>query len=412
MGMAATPNIVLLSVDTLRADHLGCYGYDQPTSPHIDALAATALRFEDFTCEVPLTAPSFGSMLTSQYPRSINMPRNGLPLQADVPMTPALFQQAGYYTFCVQSNWTLKQHLCGLARGFDTYDDDFHQGRWGALKSERDGAEVTARAQDLLQARPMDKPFFAWIHYSDPHAPYHVHADLTPSGTPGFFTRRDTRVRMQYDSEIAYTDQAIGALLNALPPDTIIVFVGDHGESLYEHDYLGHGRRLYHNTLRVPLLIRAPGIEAGVSKVPARGMDIGPTLLGLAGLDPAPGMLGVDLHKAPPAMDRVRVVETYRGAVPNLPKGLRSWMEQRGPLKQAVIADGWKLIVDGKRKELYYLPGDPGELKNLHLREAKRVAAMAAVLSEWDRTVARAEESGESLSEQDLDALKSLGYLN
>jgi arylsulfatase A-like enzyme len=409
---AAAPNLVLLSVDTLRADRLGCYGHDKPTSPHLDAFAATALRFDDAVCEVPLTAPSFGAMLTSRYPRTINMPRNGLPLPGDVPTVPLLLQQAGYHTFCVQSNWTLKKHLSALDRGFDVYDDDFHEGRWGALKSERDGADVTARALALLAGRPADKPFFAWIHFSDPHAPYKLHEGLTPSGKPRRFTRRDTRIRMQYDSEVAYVDQQIGKVLAALPPETVVVFVGDHGESLYEHDYLGHGRRLYHNTLRIPLLVRAPGVAPGACAAPVRGMDVGPTLLGLAGVPVAEGMRGLDLVKTAPPMDRVRVVETYRGAVPNLPRGLRAWMEQRGPLKQAVIQEGWKLIVDGKRSELYHLVDDPGELKNLHLREARRVAEMQTILSAWDGSIQRVEESGDLLTPQDLEALESLGYLD
>jgi arylsulfatase A-like enzyme len=409
---AARPDLVLISVDTLRADRLGCYGHGAPTSPHIDALAATALRFDDFLCEVPLTAPSFGAMFTGRPPRAIGMTRNGLRLREGIPTAAEALHAAGYHTVAVQSNWTAKAHLSGLDRGFDVYDDDFHEARWGLLKSERGGAEVTRRALELLAARPADRPIFAWFHYSDPHAPYELHPEHLPSGAPRRFTRRARRVGQHYDSEVGYTDAMIGRLLPALPPGAVVVFLADHGESLYEHDYLGHGRKLYHNTLRVPLLIRAPGVAPGASAAPARGIDVAATLLGLAGLPPLAGDAGVDLLRAPPPPERVRVVEAYRGAVPNLPFGLRNWMAARGPIKQAVVQGPWKLIVTGKRQELYHLGQDPGELRNLHLRERERAAALRAALAAWDETTERAQEETQGLDVADMEALRSLGYLD
>jgi len=347
---------------------LGCYGYPAPTSPHIDALADTALRFDDLICEVPLTAPSFGTMFTGRHARSIGMTRNGLRLREDVPTVAEALQAAGYHTVAVQSNWTAKAHLSGLDRGFDVYDDDFREGRWGPLKSERAGAAVTDRALALLAARPADKPIFAWFHYSDPHAPYVLHPDHTPSGTPKRFTRRARRVGQHYDSEVAYMDAMIGRVLAALPAGATVVFLGDHGESLYEHDYLGHGRKLYHNTLRVP--------------------------------------------RTPPPPDRARIAEAYRGAVPNLPFGLRGWMADRGPIKQALVHDGWKLIATGKRNELYHLGDDPGELRNLQVRERDRVAALRALLAAWDQATERQENADQPLDDADLEALRSLGYLD
>ena len=156
----AAPNVVLLSVDTLRADRLGAYGYPLPTSPQLDAFAAAALLFEDAVCEVPLTGPSMGSMLSSRFPRMTGTTRNGLRMPSSVPLVQEQFQAAGYHTFCVQSNWTLKDKLSGLARGFDVYDDGFRKKRWGFMKAERDGDEVTRLALEYLESRPGDQPFF------------------------------------------------------------------------------------------------------------------------------------------------------------------------------------------------------------------------------------------------------------
>jgi len=292
----APPNIVLLSVDTLRADHLGCYGYEHNTSPAIDRFAREGLVFEDCTCEVPLTNPSFGAMLSSLYPRMTGTTRNGLKMPDAVPLIAELFKNAGYHTGCVQSNWTLKAKLSALDRGFDFYDDDFHEKRWGIIKPERYADDVTDRAIALLEKHTPDKPFFFWIHYSDPHAPYRFHKDFNPQNKRTFWRDNEDKVKIKYDSEIAYTDAHIARLLKALPAEnTVVLFTADHGESLYEHNYLGHGRRIYQDNLHVPLIVRGPGIAPGRIATPVRILDIGPTLLAFAGLRPAPGMLGKDL---------------------------------------------------------------------------------------------------------------------
>ena len=406
----APPNVVLLSVDTLRADRLGCYGYALDTSPNLDALAEKSLLFEDCVCEVPLTSPSMVSMLCSRYPRMTGVTRNGLPLPRGVPTVPERFKQAGYQTFCVQSNWTLKDKLSGLARGFDIYDDGFNKKRWGFIKAERDADEVTARALRLLDKRDKDKPFFAWFHYTDPHAPYNMHKKHNPSGKRAWLLKNVEKVRVKYDSEVAFTDAWIGPLLEALPENTALLFVGDHGESLYEHGYLGHGRRIYQHEMRIPLFIHAPNVKPGRSKAPARGIDIGPTLLGLAGIAPVAGMLGTDLLAAPPAPDRVRVVETYGGAVPKLP-GAKTLMADAPPMRQGVLLEGWKLIINGRKRELYDLSTDPDELENLAAGDKERVAALEALIKAWDEATGHGDVLEEHLSAEDRRALDALGYL-
>ena len=408
---AELPNVVLLSVDTLRADRLGAYGYEHDTTPHLDAFADTALLFEDAVCEIPLTSPSFVSMLSGRFPRLTGTTRNGLRVPDSTPLVAEQFQAAGYYTFGVQSNWTVKDRLSGLGRGFDRYDDGFHKKRWGVVKAERDGDDVTRLALEYLEQRDSEKPFFAWIHYADPHAPYRKHKEFNPTGKrPSFFNKHE-RVRNRYDSEVAFTDNEIQKILDALPENTRVLFVADHGESLFEHDYLGHGRRIYQTMQHVPMMIRGEGIAPGRSKAPARGIDIAPTLLGLAGLPKPETMMGLDLIHDTVPMDRIRVFETYGGAVPNIP-GVKSAMADAGPIRQGVILEGWKLIVNGKDMQLYYLPEDPGELKNLSKAEPDRVDTLHQHIKDWETFTPMVEEGTENLSADDLKALESLGYLD
>ena len=304
----AAPNVVLLSVDTLRADFLGCYGCAWDISPNIDRLAENSLVFEDVCCETPLTAPSFAAMFTSRYPRMVGVTRNGMRVADDARLLAEIFREAGYYTFAVQSNWTLRAHMSGLNRGFDLYEDALDRRRWGIFNGERAAEEVTETALKVLGNGPPDKPFFAWIHYSDPHGPYRYHAEHSPVKRGLRDMDRKERVRVKYASEVAYADHHIGRFLEALPEDTRILFVADHGESLYEHDYLGHGRYLYQDGLHVPLMIHAPGVTAGRTPAPAGSWMSAPPCL------PSPDC-------RPPGLPWVRI--SFRTPFP--PTGPDSW---------------------------------------------------------------------------------------
>ncbi len=409
----STPNNVLyLTVDTLRADFLGCYGFPYPTSPNIDSLAERGLVFDNCIAEVPLTCPSFSAMLTSNYPRSLGVVRNGLGINKRTKTIPEIFKENGYFTFCVQSNWTLKSRISGLSKGFDKYDDDFHSKRWGLFASERLANDVTDRALEILEDVPRDKPFFAWIHYSDPHAPYIYRRDydVLPQAQDFGSLKKVERVRRNYASEVRFVDENIGRLLKKLPPNTIIVFVADHGESLYEHNYFGHGRRLYHNELKIPLIIVADNVKPGRTNVPVRGIDIGPTLLGLANIPIPNNFIGIDILGNEIPTNRVRVVETYSGAVPKIPI-LRFFMKRAHPIMQGVIVEEWKLIVDGKKYELYNLKTDPAETVNLAKSEPEIAKKLLSLINEWNKKVPlRKEFSSSSLSKEDLEVLRSMGY--
>lgn len=410
-ALAAQPNVIFLSVDTLRADHLGCYGYPHNTSPNLDVMAEDAIVFENVVCEVPLTGPSFASMLTSRYPRLTGVTRNGIQLSDTIPTVAEQFSAAGYYTMCVQSNWTVKGEISGLDRGFDVYEDGFRKKRWGFLKSERTGDEVTKIALRLLKKWDRSQPLFAWIHYSDPHAPYKMHKRFKPSDSDDH-PHPKGNVAPKYDSEIAFTDFHIARLLDALPKEnTVVLFVGDHGESLYEHDYLGHGRYVYQTNMRIPLMIWGTGIEPRRTGVPARGVDVGTTLLALANLPAPPGMLGTNLLERSVSDDRIRVVETYGGAVLNVP-GIESIMENQGPQWQTVISGSWKLIAGKDNYKLFNLSKDPLETTDLALRFPTRTDELAQLVVEWNQTTETIAGEAAELSIEDREALEALGYID
>lgn len=414
-GMAcaanARPGILIITADTLRADHLGCYGSRLGASPALDRFAAGALVFDDCLCNVPLTGPSCTAMMTSLPPRMTGATRNGLPAAPGIPTVAELLRAGGWHTFCVQSTWTLKAKLCGLDRGFAVYDQDFHHRRWGVMSPERPANEVTDAALRHLRECPADRPFFGWIHYIDPHAPYRMHRRLDPWGKPQNTLSPRDRVRARYASEIAFMDHELGRLLDALPADTIVVFTADHGESLFEHNYLGHGRRVYQDNLRVPLVLRVPGVAPGRSAAPAQGIDIAPTLLGLAGMATASGMSGYDLLRLPPGADRMRFFETYGGAVPHVP-GLRRLLAGAGPSHRGVLSGGWKLILSGDhRPELYHLPDDPREENNRAGDEANRAKLLSDAVDAWTQSHRpEVPSTAAALDSEDVAALRSLGY--
>ncbi len=272
--------------------------------------------------------------------------------------------------------------------------------------------EVTALALKLLEARDRERPLFAWFHYSDPHAPYELHDGFEVTDPGDLPNNRRGRVTVKYDSEIAYVDSLIAEVLAALPTEnTYVVFVGDHGESLWEHDYLGHGRRIYQHGLRIPFMISGPGIQPGRSSARTRGIDVGRTLLGLADLEPMPGIYGVDVLGSDVPRTRARVVETYRGAVLNIP-GAKEIMSNMGPRLQGILMDDWKLVTNGKRSELFHLERDPGELENVAHLHPELVATFTQQIRDWSDTVTNRRSDETELSEDDVEALRSLGYID
>lgn len=275
-------NLVLITLDTVRADHLGSYGHAAARTPWLDRLAAEGVRFAQASAPVPLTLPSHSSMLSGLLPPHHGLRNNGAGSFPDRKETLAtLLSGQGWRTGAFVGAFVLDRRF-GLSRGFQTYDDEIERapGATVALEAERPGREVMDRALSWL-GQDTSKPFFLWVHLYDAHAPY------SPS----------------YDGEIAKVDTEVGRLMQelerrGLSDSTVVAVAADHGEGLGEHGELTHGLLLYEPTLRVPLLVKAPGLAPRVVETPVSLVDLGPTLAGLVG-KALPGTLdGRDLSAA------------------------------------------------------------------------------------------------------------------
>jgi len=408
-------NVVLITIDTLRADHVGCYGYKQIKTPNIDGLAADGVRFERAFAVVPVTLPSHTSMLTGTYPMLSGMHDfSGNKLSPLQPTLASVLKQAGYQTGAVIAAAVLDSRF-GLNQGFDFYYDHFDFSRLDEAnldEMERPGNVVADVALDWL-AKNSDKKFFFWMHLYDPHFPYHPHE---PSGRE--------YAAQPYDGEIAFADEQVGRLLRFLKEkgiyqNTVIVLCGDHGESLGEHGEKTHGFFIYNATMHVPLIIRLPEQLPGQlpEKTVARTLanpvslvDLMPTVLDAVGL-PVPSQvqgrsLLRDIRPDPSARDaqanrdRVLYGETF------LPRIHFNWSELRG-------SENTKYhFIDAPRPELYDLAKDPGEVHNLFAEKKAVAEEMRAKLAGMIRDYSAGKELAErtALDPALMERLKSLGY--
>jgi hypothetical protein len=275
---AGAANLLIITMDTTRADRLGAYGGPPGLTPHLDALAARGWLFRGAYCPMPLTGPSHATLLTGRTPRELGVVQNGMELQGEAPTLAETLRERGYRTGAVVAAFPVSSKL-GFARGFEYFDDDFAVGgaatrlTWARLagslglvdvkaRLQRPADEVTDRAVAWLAAEE-NRPFFLWAHYFDPHTPYDP-----PPAFRDVSNAADPHVR-RYEGEVAFMDAEIGRLLAALDHtglrnNTVVVAVADHGESLGEHDYYyDHGRYVYEPSMRVPLIVAPPqGIRA------------------------------------------------------------------------------------------------------------------------------------------------------
>ena len=408
-------DILLLSVDTLRADQLAPWGGNPAVAPAINELAAQSIRFRDTLCDVSLTAPSFAAMFSGRPPLRHGLTRNATRLPDGIPLLAEALSRADYHTAAVVGSWVLRAGLCGLDRGFAVYDDQMEQFRWGVILGERNAEQVTDAALRHLKDRPASRPFFLWVHYIDPHAPYRRHAGCTPPRPRGPESRQDRALRF-YRGEITWMDRHIARLLRAIPDSAVVVFIADHGENLGEHGYYGHGRQLWQESLRIPLFFRIPGTPPADVDAPAMAHDLAPTLLALAGLEPLPGSEGFDLLHGPPPPDRPRFIQAYSGAALHLP-GLAHPPSHASPLLTGVIQGPWKMFATprGSQARLFQLRDDPEERRNLISDRPACLGRLESLVRAWLES-ARPPDTGPdadvpALTPADRDALRALGYL-
>ncbi|CAM2009147.1 sulfatase [Acanthopleuribacter pedis] len=417
---AQQPNIVLISVDTLRADHLSAYGYPRKTSPHIDQLLAAGRRFDQAYTVEPLTAPACTSMLTGRYPHEHGATRNGVPMLTNLISLPKLLEKKGYDTAAFVSNWTLRTSLVGLAEHFQHYGEVFTRKRWfGLMMGEATGEDITD--QGLAWISDRKKPFFLWLHYSEPHAPYRFQATFAQAWG---LKNREAATRIdRYDSEIAFCDAQIGRFLAGLTPvsapeNTLILFVADHGECLGENQYWGHGRHLYEGNLRIPMGITWAGrIPAGVATEPASLIDLPRTVLGLLAYPQPDHLAGFDwtavlLGKGTADASRALYFQAHKGAVQSqkaAERGRRRGLLEVGRL-QNHIKESWR--VRSKKIRRFNLAEDPREQTNLADARAKLQPETAAWALEVEQGLQQVNEQELIMSQEDLEMMRSLGYID
>jgi len=397
-------NVVLVTIDTLRADRLGCYGYSRIATPNLDRLAGQGVLFENAVAQTPLTPPSHASMFTGTNP-NVHQVRGtgGFVLDPSKLTLAEIFQQHGWQTAAFVGAPVLKR-IFGLYQGFETYDDRMPEPDPGKTSLENPSlgaATVVDRAVDWLDGQAGSKPFFLWVHVYDPHAPF---------DPPSPF--RERYLGRPYDGEIAYVDQEMGRLLDSLgkksnPEQTIVAVLSDHGESLSEHGEYSHGVFLYDATLRIPWIMKGPGLPAGLRvKEQARTIDLLPTLLGLVGGEVPPASQGASLL---PALTGKPVDTTYSYAETLYPKINMGWAELRG-----VRTSKWKYI-RAPRPELYDLEKDPGETQNVHslnLTEVKRLETQLATLTSTGEGQPAERVGMKSINAETEKQLRSLGYVS
>ena len=292
----ATPDVLLITLDTTRADRLGSYGYAGAATPNLDRLAADGVRFERALSPVPLTLPAHASLLTGRQPFTHGVRNNGhFVLPAEVPTLAAALAARGYETAAFVSSFVLDRQF-GLARGFAHYDDQLDQappGPAASLELERRGDRTVAAARAWLAGTARQnsrRPYFLWVHLYSAHDPY-----VPPSPFRERFADRP------YDGEVAFDDAVVGELLDATgygaARGPLVVVAGDHGESLGDHGESTHGLFVYDSALRVPLILAWPGVVAPAVATPSVGLvDVAPTILDLAGANALAGAEGRSLR--------------------------------------------------------------------------------------------------------------------
>jgi choline-sulfatase len=395
-------NLVVVTIDTLRADHVHCYGYERIETPTLDRLAGQGTLFEHAFAQVPLTPPSHASIFTGTYP-TVHHVRNtgGFILDPSSRTLAKILQEQGWDTAAFLGAAVLKKAF-GLNQGFAVYDDQMPPEPAGGglpVEAQRRAGEVVDRAITWLNAQS-GKPFFVWLHLYDPHAPY--------DPPPPF--RQKYRDRL-YDGEIAYTDRELGRFLTALdkkspPENTIVVVLADHGESLGEHGEYTHGVFLYDSTLHVPLILRAPGVQKGIRvSRQVRTIDVLPTTLDLMGARPPAACQGASLL---PLLSGKSVAETSSYAETLFPKITMHWAELR-----AIRTGRWKYI-RAPKAELYDLEQDPGEKNNVlaaHPDEYRALERKLVTISQVGQGQTEKVQANH-MDRRTMDELKSLGYLS
>ena len=432
------PNVLFITIDTLRADHLSAWGYHLETSPNMDRIASEGVRYANAYTVTSRTAPSHYSMFSSRYPQEHGAKLNGFAVPADTKFLylPQILQRYKYKNGAFVSAWPLTKRLTKLDPFFDTYDEDLSRS-YQMINSMRYAEDVTPRAIRWIEEHK-EGPFFAWVHMFDPHSPYDLRADFEPKPIPG---RADhTKQRGQdivpdnlkaYNSEIFYTDHWVGKLVDAvdamgLKESTLVVILADHGESIGERNYQGHSSSLYENVVHIPMIFRMPGtIQAGkVVRTKVTTLDILPTLIDLTVKQADPGAkvpteyvgrtLAGNLTGDATIPDRTVRYVAFSGQRWVMPGWLsKLWLRKLDFPESIGYRTGDRKVIWKPSKEdmqVFDLAKDPFENNPLKPEGGKGYDKEEETLSKWYESTDLG--SGENrMTERDKEALKSLGYI-
>ena len=440
-------NLILISIDTLRADHLGCYGYRRPTSPTLDELAAHGVLFTDVTAAAPWTLPSHAAMLTGLYPHHNGIKDYGTRLDDKIPTLASVLADAGFHTMAIVNHPFLQPQF-GLNRGFQQFD---YIPEWSAEKRATvdSGPAITNEAIEWL-SHVEQRPFFLFLHYYDVHSDYAPQPEFRRlfadgydgpvDGTSGQLLKiRAAAIRLGpkdvqhlvdlYDGEIRQLDTQLSRVLRFLDEhhyteNTLVAVTADHGEEFMEHGGVLHGRTCYQEVLAVPLFMRGPGVPRGVRVTqPVSLVDLMPTVLSLMAAPLPERRDGISLRPywerpAGPFPDRVAFAEAFlsrqSAALADFlrtpPAGAEPGNVQPGTTGMVRSgADKFCLNPLSQRNELYDLRTDPGEQVDLSAREPDRAQRLRGLLEGF---VQHAVVPGASvtLSQEQLERLRQLGY--
>ncbi len=385
-----SPDIILITLDTVRADALGSYGAPTRT-PNLDRLAASGRRYEEAISPAPLTLPAHASLITGLLPISTGVRENGVSaLPPGVPTLATELRSRGYATGAFVSSRVL-DHRFGLARGFDRYDDDILAEQMGEDGyAERNAQQVTDAALSWLGNRPSAKPLFLWVHYFDAHAPYEPPIASGPSDLH------------RYRAEIEFVDSQLGRLLTAVGTrsrERVVAAVGDHGESLGEHGERTHGVFLYRSTLRVPLIVSGVNIEPGQTVFfPVSTVGVAATLMQAAGQSKVPAFGGPLAVQASGLSTTALYSETF------LPRSAYGWASL-----DSIRSGRWHAVF-APRPELYDVTTDAAEKKNIIEVNRREFFRLKKLRDELTQRVPRVKPSAAAVDAELSAALRSLGY--
>lgn len=416
------PNVIIVSIDTLRADHLSSYGYARPTSPTIDALGASGVRFANAMAEAPWTLPSHMTLMSGLHPRSHGTTRFGRRLPNEIPTLAETLQRAGYRTFAYTTGGLLGSTY-GFGRGFDTYYEKLRPLRG-----------LVARAIAEIEGLAPDERYFLFLQTFEVHCPYQANARFTQefvSAPPadhidtagkcskdylemGISEGQTRFLAEMYDAGIRQANGPLNELVGFLLArrafrETIFILLSDHGEEFGEHGSLGHGHSLYEEALRIPLLIMAPGLTPRVVEERVGLVDVMPTVLDLLSIPP-PAMQGRSLVSL---LRGELDAEEERGGGASARPHFAETTSNRVHLR-SVLAENWKLILDVNTDEveLFDLARDPGEQSNVAAASPERARTLRQRLDAHFDSLTPPPEIPTRPGPENLEQLRALGYID